>query len=101
MEFITTIIASQIFQYAAGSIGAIILAWIFKKIPNDTIKRSVGLFAYNLGVVCTLGLSKWKFTKRFWNKIIEPWVIDFIDNVAGEFVREFIRGLRSDNETPD
>ena len=44
----------------------------------------------------TLGLSKWKITKDFWNRTIEPWFIDLIDNVIGGAVRGFVRGLRID-----
>ena len=53
---------------------------------------------YGLGVAVTLGLSKWKFTAGFWNKVIEPWFIDFIDNIFGEAIKKFIEGLRSDNK---
>ena len=53
---------------------------------------------YGLGVVCTLGLTKWKITKNFWNKVVEPWVIDFIDNVFVTGIQRFIDGLRSDNK---
>ena len=44
----------------------------------------------------TLGLAKWKVTRGVWNKTIEPWLIDLVDNVAGGAVRGFIKGLRSD-----
>ena len=53
------------------------------KIPNEKIKAVVGKFFYGLGVTITLGLSKYKYTAKFWNKVIEPWVIDFIDNIFG------------------
>jgi len=96
-ETIMAVVASKVFAYGAGSIGAIILAWIFKRIPNDKIKGYVGAAMYRLGIIVTLGLSKWKYTSKFWNKIIEPWFIDFIDNIIGEGIKQFIRGLRSDN----
>jgi len=96
-EMILGYVGSQVGLSIVGSVGALILAWILKKIPNEKIKAAVGGVAYRLGVVVTFGLSKWKVTAKFWNKIIEPWVIDLIDNVVGEAVREFIRGLRSDN----
>jgi len=96
MVILTSLITSQVAIYAAGSIGGILIAWLLKRIPNEKIKAVVGRVAYTAGVACTLGLAKWKVTARFWNKIIEPWLIDLIDNVVGEAVREFIRGLRSD-----
>ena len=49
-----------------------------------------------MGKVMTLGLSKWKFTKNIWNKTVEPWFIDLIDNFIGSAVRGFIKGLRVD-----
>jgi hypothetical protein len=80
-----------------GVVGAGI-AWALKKIPNDTIKDKVGGLMYGLGVTCTLGLAKWKITRTFWNKVVEPWVIDFIDNIFVTGIQRFIDGLRSDNK---
>lgn len=96
MELIKSFLASQGLVYAAGSIGAIVIAWILKKIPNNKIKLVFGRLMYGLGVALTLGLSKWKLTSTLWNKVIEPWFIDIIDNVIGHGINEFIRGLRSD-----
>ena len=44
----------------------------------------------------TLGLSKFRFTKDLWNKTIEPYFIDLVDNTVGTAVKSFIKGLRSD-----
>ena len=44
----------------------------------------------------TLGLSQWKFTKGIWNKTVEPFFIDLVDNFVGGALRGFIKGLRSD-----
>jgi len=101
IETLIAILASKIFAYGAGSIAAIILAWILKRIPNDKIKAIFGGFCYKLGVIITLGLSKWKYTAKFWNKTIEPYFIDLIDNVIGEGIKQFILGLRSDNSGAD
>ena len=46
---------------------------------------------------CTLGLAKFKWTKKVWNKTIEPYVVDAIDNIVSHGIQEFVRGLRSDN----
>lgn len=78
------------------SIGAVVTAWILKKIPNKTIKKKFGSLCYGAGVACTLGLAKWKITAGVWNRTIEPWLIDAIDNILGNGIREFIKGLRSD-----
>ncbi len=79
----------------AGGGGAIL--WFLKRVPNETICKYVeGVFC-TLGKTLTLGMSKSKFFKKTWNKVIEPWFIDLIDNLVGGMVRGFIKGLRSDN----
>ena len=55
------------------------------------------MMMYGMGVTCTLGMGKWKYTKRFWNKTVEPYFVDLLDNTIGHGLAEFIRGLRSDN----
>ena len=45
----------------------------------------------------TAGLTKWKFTRKIWNKTIEPYFIDLVDNIFGSAIRGLIKGLRSDN----
>ena len=52
---------------------------------------------YNLGVICTLGMGKWKWTKKVWNKTIEPYFVDAIDNILVTGISKFVDGLRSDN----
>ena len=81
----------------AGGTGTAVVLWLLKRVPNEEICGGVEGTASTLGRCMTLGLSKWKFTKNFWNKTIEPLFIDFFDNFIGGFVRGFIKGLRSDN----
>jgi hypothetical protein len=80
----------------AGGSGAAVLLWMLKKVPNAEICVWVEGTCRVLGKCMTLGLSKWKFTKGFWNKTIEPWFIDLVDNFVGGAVRGFVKGLRSD-----
>ena len=96
IELLAGYVTKQAIAYAGGTIAAFILAWVLKKIPNEKIKQFVGGVMYSAGVFVTLGLSKWKFTAGYWNKTIEPWVIDLIDNVVAHGIKEFIKGLRSD-----
>jgi hypothetical protein len=77
-------------------IAAILLA-VFRWVPNEWIQTVVGKFARGLGVICTLFMSRMKFTGALWNTIIEPFFIDLIDNTVATFIREFIAGLRHDN----
>tara|TARA_R100000329_G_scaffold145153_1_gene130430 strand:+ start:1099 stop:1401 length:303 start_codon:yes stop_codon:yes gene_type:complete len=74
-----------------------IVLWVLKRVPNKTIADKVEVVFEKLGTALTLGLSSWKITKKLWNKTIEPWFIDLIDNVVGAGVKGFIKGLRSDN----
>tara|TARA_Y100001973_G_C5191116_1_gene331071 strand:+ start:428 stop:724 length:297 start_codon:yes stop_codon:yes gene_type:complete len=80
-----------------GGASAIVL-WVLKKIPNESICSVVETTFESLGKVMTLGLGKWSVTKGVWNKTVEPYFIDLVDNVFGSLVRGFIKGLRSDNK---
>ena len=81
----------------AGTGVAGIVLWVLKRVPNKAIADKVEVVFEKLGTALTLGLSSWKITKKLWNKTIEPWFIDLIDNVVGAGVKGFIKGLRSDN----
>ena len=98
MEWILAKLGIEAVQYAMFGIGGVIIAWLLKRIPNAWIKAKLGWWMYGAGVACTLGMSKWKWTKKFWNKIIEPWIIDAIDNIVLNSIARFVEGLRSDNE---
>mgnify|MGYP003662779526 CR=1 FL=1 len=91
MEFIT----NNIGIFAGGS--SAIALWILKIIPNDKIKTFVFNAFYRLGVVLTLGLSKWKYTRQIWNITIEPYFVDLISNVFKSAIDGIVKGLRSDN----
>jgi len=97
MEWLIAKLGMSTLQYAAGGIGAVAVAWTLKKIPNKRIKAQIGMITYGMGVTCTLGMGKWRYTKAFWNKTIEPYFVDLLDNVISHGLAEFIRGLRSDN----
>lgn len=79
-----------------GGITAIVL-WVLKKVPNEKIYNSVETVFESIGRICTLNLSRWKFSKKYWN-VIEDWLIDLIDNVFGAAVQGLIKGLKSDNK---
>ena len=80
----------------AGGTSAGIALWLLKKIPNEDLYSWVETGAYWAGSVMTLGLGKWKLTKKIWNSTVEPWFIDLVDNTVGAAVEGFIKGLRSD-----
>ncbi len=74
-------------------IGSLVLA---KIIPNNEIQKYWGGIMYGLGVALTLGAAKWKWSRWIWNKTIEPFFIDLIDNVLIHGLKRFIAGMRSD-----
>ena len=80
----------------AGGGTAGIMLWVLKKVPNDKIYNSVEKLFKGLGIAMTLGLGKFKLTKKYWNGTIEPWVIDLVENTVGAAVNGFVKGLRSD-----
>ena len=97
LEMIAAKLTGQAVAVAGGGIAVVVASWVMKKIPNDRIKAKVGYMMYGLGVTVTLGLAKWKYTKSIWNKVIEPYFIDLIDNVIVTGLSKFIEGMRSDN----
>jgi len=105
MEWLTGILAVVSGKMALSALIGIGVAWVFKKIPNaklrEAMQASFGKAGYALGVMITLGLSKWEYTKDFWNKTIEPWLIDFIEHVLAHSILVFldgiVKGMRSDD----
>jgi len=85
------------YTYAVIGGVSVLSAYILKKIPNQALKSRFGSVMYGLGVTLTLGLAKWQFSKKAWHSLIEPWIVDAMDNIVAHGIREFIRGLRSDN----
>ena len=80
----------------AGGTSAGLALWLLKNIPNEDLYSWVETGAYWAGSFMTLGLGKWKLTKKLWNSTVEPWFIDLVDNTVGAAVEGFIKGLRSD-----
>ena len=91
MEFLT----NNLGLFVGGGASGIVL-WLLKRIPNEDIYSWVETGAYWLGSTLTLGLGKWKLTKKIWNSTVEPYFIDLVDNTVGAAVEGFIKGLRSD-----
>ena len=91
MEFFT----NNVTLLAGGGASAIAL-WLLKRIPNDDLYSWVKTGAYWAGSVITLGLGKWKWTKKILNKTVEPYFIDLLSNTVEAGIEGFIEGLRSD-----
>ena len=85
---------------AIGGIITLVVVYLLKLIPNEKLQVASEKIMYGLGVAVTLGMSKIKLTwfKVLWQKTIEAYVVDLINNVIVHGIQGFIRGLRSDNE---
>ena len=85
-------------QGIGAGIAVLVLGYVLKKIDNKWVYGLLYGTFYGLGVACTLGLSKWKWTKGIWNKTIEPFVIDLLDNALSAVRDGIVNGLHSDNK---
>ena len=97
LESLAALATKKVAVYAGMGVAGAATAIALKKIPNKTIQAKFGSWMYNLGVLCTLGMGKWKWTKKVWNKTIEPYFVDAIDNILVTGISKFVDGLRSDN----
>ena len=91
MEFLTNNL-----NLIVGGGSSAIAIFLLKKIPNRDLYAWVETTAYWAGTALTLGLSKWKWNKKIWNKTIEPYFVDLLNNTIKAGVDGFIDGLKSD-----
>ncbi len=100
MELITGFLAAKGLAIAGVGIVGIILSFLIKKFLTQGVIDSVGVkfeqIGYGMGLIVTVGLAKWKYTKKFWNNVLEPPLILVAEQLK-QLVVGFIRGLRSDN----
>ena len=94
-EQITGFVSNNTSLLMGGGTAGIVLR-VLKKVPKKEIANIVETFAFGCFRTMTLGLSKWKMTKGLWNKTIEPYFIDLLENVVGGFIKGAVKGLRSD-----
>tara|TARA_R110002110_G_scaffold160963_1_gene359494 strand:- start:23 stop:331 length:309 start_codon:yes stop_codon:yes gene_type:complete len=97
LDSVLGILSSNSGLMVGGGASAMVL-WVLKKVPNEHICSVIETACESVGKIMTLGLSKWSVTKKVWNKTVEPWFVDLVDNVFGSMVRGFIKGLRSDDK---
>ena len=97
LDSVLGVLSSNSGLMVGGGASAMVL-WVLKKVPNEHICSVIETACESVGKVMTLGLSKWSVTKKVWNKTVEPWFVDLVDNIFGSMIRGFIKGLRSDNK---
>ncbi len=79
-------------------IATVILLYVMKRIPNEKIYGFVSGFFKKLGIGCTLGLNRYPWTAPFWEKHVEAWVVDLLENTVGAALNGYIEGLRTNNK---
>ena len=97
LDSVLGVLSSNSGLMVGGGASAMVL-WVLKKVPNEHICSVIETACESVGKVMTLGLGKWSVTKKVWNKTVEPWFVDLVDNIFGSMIRGFIKGLRSDNK---
>ena len=81
-----------------GASASGVVLYALKKVPNKEISANVERACYKLGKLITLGMtSKKSPIKKFWNKTIEPWFVDLLDNIFVSAFKGLVKGLRVDN----
>ena len=81
----------------AGISSAGVVLWMLKKVPNDKISLAVEGACFRLGKIVTIFMgSKKSPVGKFWNKTIEAWFIDLLDNILVAGFKGLVKGLRID-----
>ncbi len=100
MELITGFLAAKGLAIAGVGIAGLVLSFLIKKFVTqgalDEIGDGAEWLGHKVGVFVTLGLAKWKYTKKLWNSVLEPPLILIVEQLKRFFVG-VIKGLRSDN----
>jgi len=106
MMFLSNVI-SNVFSFIGGlpseilgGAVALVVGYILKLIPNEKLAVTFEKLMYGLGVAVTLGISRIKiqWIKTLWQKTIEAYIVDALNNIVVHGLQGFIKGLRSDNE---
>lgn len=95
---LSTILAALTTPQGIGAgIVIVVLGYVLKHIDNKWVYKPIYGVCYAACTAVTLGLSKWKWTKGAWNKTIEPYIVDLLDNVLSAIKNGCFDGLHSDN----
>lgn len=82
---------------AAGSVLGFLLGKFFTEKRYDKWGKGIDSLGYGIGVFITAGFSRWPYTKKAWNKTLEPFFIALIRLFALNLLAGIIRGMLSDN----
>jgi len=95
IETLTAWVVNYGLMTAAGTIAAVIVGWILKKIPTDKWAQTFREIGRKQGQAVTR-LCQGKL-KTLWNGVIEPVFIDTLDALFFAWWSGFVDGLKSDN----
>jgi len=102
MELIAGFLTQQVTAYlgvtAVSGIVIAILTWILNKIPTKSVRKAIYDFFFKIGSGISGFFNAWKYTKGFWEKVLEPWFIGFWDMIVGASTQGLFDGMRSDNK---
>lgn len=97
---ITAFLINNGLAIAGAGIAGAAISFLIKKFVTQGVLDEIGDAAewagHKVGVGVTLGLAKWKYTKKLWNNVLEPPLILVVEQLKRFFVG-VIKGLRSDN----
>jgi len=79
-------------------IGSAVVLYLLKRAKNEKVRGFFKVICKAPGVLLTTMMTSNKLTGAIWNKAIEPFFIDLIDNIVGGAMEGFFEGLHSDND---
>ena len=85
-------------QGIGAGVGVLVLGYILKKIDNKWVYKPIYGVCYAACVAITLGASKWPYIGAVWNKTVEPFIIDLLDNILSAIKAGCLAGLHSYNK---
>ncbi len=75
---------------------ALISGYVLKRADNKWVYAPIYYICRKIGVACTLGASRW--APKLWNRTIEPFIVDLLDNIFSAIKNGLFDGLHSDNK---
>jgi len=93
------IVATEwVVDWSVYTLIGLVVAYVLKKIPNKDIQDFVGSFMFGAGKAISSFFNTWKWTKKFYEKVIEPYIIDAIKNILINGLNQLVDGLKLDNK---
>ena len=96
MAIVKTITAAPTLWIGAATV---LLVFVINRItPDKWIQAVIGKPCYAVGKSLSFAMNTSRWTKPFWEAIVEPFLIQLIRNTVQTAADQFIAGAESDNE---